>query len=84
LTIEGHRDSVEAIAITPDGQHLVSAASDHTLRVWNLFTAEEITRFTADTSLTCYTIAPEGTTIIAGDQVGQLHFLRLEGIGAPP
>ncbi|MEG4082768.1 WD40 repeat domain-containing protein [Microcoleus sp. POL10_C6] len=84
LTIDGHRDSVEAIAVTPDGKHLVSAASDHTLRVWDLLTGEEITRFTADTSLTCCAIAPEGTTIVAGDRVGQLHFLRLEGIGVPP
>lgn len=84
LTIKGHRGSVEAIAVTPDGRHLVSAASDHTLRVWVLLTGEEITRFTADTPLTCCAIAPEGTTIVAGDRVGQLHFLRLEGIGASP
>jgi len=84
LTIKGHRGSVEAIAVTPDGKHLVSAASDHTLRVWDLLTGEEITRFTADTPLTCCAIAPEGTTIVAGDRVGQLHFLRWEGIGASP
>ncbi|MEG3918101.1 WD40 repeat domain-containing protein [Microcoleus sp. T3_A4] len=84
LMLKGHRDSVEGIAITRDGKHLVSAASDHTLRVWVLLTGEEITRFTADIPLTCCTIAPEGTTIVAGDRVGQLHFLRLEGIGASP
>jgi WD40 repeat protein len=84
LTLEGHRDSVEAIAVTPNGKRLVSAASDHTLRVWNLLTGEEITRFTADTPLTCCAIAREGTTIVAGDRAGQLHFLRLEGIGASP
>ncbi|NIM15197.1 MAG: TIR domain-containing protein [Candidatus Aminicenantes bacterium] len=35
-TLEGHSRSVNAVAITPDGQAAVSASSDNTLKVWDL------------------------------------------------
>lgn len=37
---EGHRYAVRAIAISPDGETLVSVSSDQTLKVWNLTTGE--------------------------------------------
>ncbi len=81
-TLNNHHNSVEAITVTLDGQHLISIDAKRTLKVWNLLTGEERTSFTADSPLTCCAIALEGSTIIVGDQVGQLHFLRLEGIQA--
>jgi WD40 repeat protein len=35
-TLEGHEDSVNAVAITPDRRSAVSASDDNTLRVWDL------------------------------------------------
>jgi len=37
-TLEGHTDSVNSVAVTPDGTRAVSASSDHTLKVWDLST----------------------------------------------
>ena len=34
--MRGHTDEVTAVAVTPDGQHIVSGAEDNTVRVWNL------------------------------------------------
>jgi len=33
-----------------------------------------------DSDLSALALAPDGRTIIVGDMVGQVHFLRLEGI----
>ncbi len=33
-TLVGHTDWVNACAVTPDGQHAVSAAGGETLKVW--------------------------------------------------
>lgn len=35
-TLRGHRDQVEAVTITPDGQHAVSASHDPTLKIWHV------------------------------------------------
>ncbi|MBD2459114.1 hypothetical protein H6G80_34330 [Nostoc sp. FACHB-87] len=35
-TLQGHEDSVIAVAITPDGGRAVSASHDNTLRLWDL------------------------------------------------
>eukprot|EP00967_Tisochrysis_lutea_P093406 scaffold135138_cov19-Tisochrysis_lutea.AAC.1 len=32
----GHTDSVEAVAISPDGRHLVSSGWDGSLRIWRM------------------------------------------------
>jgi WD40 repeat protein len=77
-TLTGHGDIVDAGAMSRDGQRLVSSSST-TLKVWNLATGEEIASFTADAALLCCAIAPDGVMVVAGDDLGRVHFLRLEG-----
>ena len=43
----GHTSSVRAMAVTPDGRHVVSGSLDHTLRVWDLATGETKTTLQA-------------------------------------
>ena len=35
-TLEGHQDLVLFAEYSPDGQHIVSASSDHTVKMWGL------------------------------------------------
>src|SRR5262249_43927240 len=35
-SLEGHTDEVFGVALTPDGERVVSASGDQTLRVWDL------------------------------------------------
>jgi WD40 repeat protein len=76
-SLQGHSDSVVAVAITADGEQAVSASSDHTLKVWDLKTGELLDTFTADGSIDACAVAPDGKTVIAGDALGRVHFLRL-------
>ena len=39
-TLQGHTDNVWAVAVTPDGHHVVSGSADNMLRVWDLSTGE--------------------------------------------
>ena len=41
-TLHGHNHWVNAVAITPDGKRMVSAADDQTLKVWDLRTGQEL------------------------------------------
>jgi WD40 repeat protein len=64
------------IALTPDGKQLISASSDRTVRVWSLHSGRELAVFTGDNDMTCCAAENDGT-IVAGDEGGRLHFLKL-------
>lgn len=80
-SLKGHRHSVKAVAITPDGQAAVSASYDNTLKVWDLSTGKEIAQFIGESPMICCAAAPDSKTIVAGEQSGQVHILRLERVG---
>ncbi|MEG5161172.1 WD40 repeat domain-containing protein, partial [Microcoleus sp. AT3-A2] len=80
FTLEGHSYSVNAVAVTTDGKLAISGASDNTLKVWDLASGNVIASFTCKSSIACCAIAPDGVTIVAGDESGRVYFLRLEGI----
>ncbi|MEH2374809.1 WD40 repeat domain-containing protein [Nostoc sp.] len=78
-TLTGHNSWVSAVAIAPDGKTAVSASDDNTLKQWDLETAKEISTFIGDSPIYCCAVSPDGLTIVAGEQSGRVHFLRLEG-----
>ena len=76
-TIEGHICFVNAVAVTPDGARAVSASDDKTLKVWDLAKGEVLVSFAGDEMMNACAVSPDGWTIIAGDESGRMHFLRL-------
>ena len=61
-----------------DGQQVVSASHDNTLKLWDLKTGELIDTFTADGPVNVCAITPDGNIVVAGDLLGRVHFLRIE------
>ncbi len=78
-TIESH-SRVNGVAVSPDGNTGLSVSVDKTLRVWTLDVGIEISAFIGESSMTTCSISPDGRIIGAGEESGQLHFLRLEVI----
>jgi len=77
-TLTGHSGSVYAVAVTPDGQRVVSASGDQTLKEWEMDSGRELASFKANTGLLSCAVLPDGKTILAGDDKGVIHCLRLE------
>ena len=40
--IQGHNFSVNSVAFSPDGRHIVSGSDDKTIRVWNVQTGDQM------------------------------------------
>jgi WD40 repeat protein len=78
--LEGHIARVSGCAFSPDGRLGLSASHDNTLRLWDVATGSEIACWHADAPLYCCTFHPDGRRVIAGDSLGNLHWLRIEGI----
>jgi WD40 repeat protein len=68
---------VTAVVLTPDGRRAVSASRDKALRVWELETGQELVLLTGDAAVFCCAVSLDGRTIVAGDDAGTVHFLRL-------
>ncbi|MFN6564062.1 MAG: protein kinase domain-containing protein [Nostoc sp. ChiSLP01] len=67
----GHSGWINSIAISPDGQTLISASSDMTIKVWSLKDGEEIYTITIDEDVVrCLVITPDGHTLVSGSNRG--------------
>jgi len=77
-TLRGHSGYVTAVAVTAGGRLAISVSEDKTLRAWELGSGGELAAFTADAPLKCCAISVDGKTIVAGDESGVVHYLRLE------
>jgi WD40 repeat protein len=59
------------------------SAAFSTIKVWDLKSKRTLVSFWVDTNAleTC-AVSPDGLTIVAGDSLGRVHFLRLEGFNS--
>jgi WD40 repeat protein len=78
-TIKGHTSSVSAVAISPDSRYIMSASWDGTIKAWDIESGREIAVFSSEAILQACCVGGDGT-IIAGDDQGQVHFLKLENL----
>ncbi len=73
LTLTDHEGSVDSIAISPDGQTLVSGSVDQTIKVWNLSTGKLMRTLTGhEDSVDSVAISPDGQTLVSGSRDGTI------------
>jgi len=65
--VGGHSGEVSSVAVTPDGQHLVSGSRDRTINIWDLKTGKLI-HILEDHSSSVLSVAvtPDGQHIVSG------------------
>ncbi len=65
-TLAGHTDRVHACTVTPDGQHVVSASLDQTLKVWELGSGRAVATLAGHTSIVhACAVTPDGQYVVS-------------------
>ena len=67
MTFRGHSGRIWALAFCPDGRRLVSGGvDDHTIRVWNVETGEEIRQMKHGHGVVSVAVFPDGRRALTG------------------
>lgn len=75
-TLKGHRAAVNAIGTSLDREYCASGSDDGSVRLWSLREAKEIASFVSDAKISSCAVCRDNRTIVAGDHLGGVHFLR--------
>jgi WD40 repeat protein len=79
----GHRGPVDGLATFPDLRLAVTGSGDHDIALWDVKAARRLATFTGEAPILCCAAAGGAEpTVVAGDQLGNVHFLRIEGLAA--
>jgi WD40 repeat protein len=79
--LEGYTGGAWNCAYSPDGRLVLLPAPAHTLRLWEVSSADGVARFDADAQVIHCAFSPDGQRIVAGDQSGAVHLLTVLGVG---
>lgn len=74
----GHQDIVQSVSLARNSHNVVSASRDHTVRVWDLRKGHLLATFFGDSPMYDCQAMRDGRTIVASEQSGRVHILRLE------
>ena len=72
FVLKGHTNSIHSVAVTPDGQRIISASSDGTVRLWDAATGQEMLVLKLKGFGTCVAVSGDGRRIFSGASDGSV------------
>lgn len=77
-TISGHTWGVTSVAISPNGQFLVSGSFDKTVKIWALPSGELLHNLNEHSQgVGSVTVSPDGKSLASGNGIGQIRLWQL-------
>jgi WD40 repeat protein len=78
-TLPGYRSAIEAIALTRDGERLVSGSFDRTVRIWSLATGRELRTLRGHGArVTAVGLTLDGRSVISGSEDRTLRIWNVD------
>jgi len=79
-TFKGHTDEVQAVAVTPDGQHIISGSDDYLVKVWSVATKSLVSTCAGHAGYVRAVAAmPDGQRILSGGSDKTVRVWLLDG-----
>jgi len=79
-----HRGGVRALAVAPDGNHMVTAGADAQVRVWDLRTYKEVHSYFSAAPASCLDISQKGLLAVSWNSRVQIWKDALEAKASAP
>lgn len=80
LTLTGHTNQIQHIALSPDGKQLASASLDGTVKLWEIATGTLMQTFDASTAgVSSVAFSPDGTLLAGGTSNGEVIIWQIGG-----
>ena len=77
-TFTGHTDMVKAVAVTPDGEYIISGSNDRLIKVWNVATGILVSTCKGHTGgVEAVSAMPDGQRIISGGGDNAIRVWRI-------
>ncbi|MFH7030318.1 MAG: WD40 repeat domain-containing protein [Heteroscytonema crispum UTEX LB 1556] len=78
-TLTGHADSIWSVALSNDGQTLISGSADKTIKVWNVDDGQPLFTLTGHTDVVrAIALSYDGQTIASGSDDGTIKLWNVE------
>ena len=78
-TFEGHTAHVYALAVTPDGQHIISGSDDHLVKVWSVANKSLVSTCESGGRVLALAAIPDGKRILSGSTDDTVRVWHLDG-----
>jgi hypothetical protein len=78
--LEGERQDLAAVAVSPDGRFVAAAGSAAQATIWDSDSGQRITQIPCERPVTALAFSPEGKWLLVGLRDGSLARFRLRGV----
>ena len=67
MTLDGHEGRIRCVAVSPDGERIVSGSFDRTVKIWDASTGQELRTLSGHEDIViCAAFSPDGREIASG------------------